>query len=563
MSSYAQTVSTPVDRGLVAQHSEAERVVFESLERSAVTLDEYATMLIRYSQGAQEVARRTLASRRRAILRDAWGDLLKAVLRNWLRPETYSEVVGAQEDQADVSRNPAKDIWTELSVLYKKPPVRTGEGVEKYQTLTRNTHFNLFWQRVELYLEAFNDLLIWPTVVIRHGKKVIRHRIATPDMVTLKTLDDDPTEVEGLVIIDAARDFAGGDRTRYQFWTNEWQAVFAEAPTFETDDRGRATTVRELERADIGPKPGENPYGELPFVAIHRDPVESDFWNSAAGEDLVCLTLLIGRNRTCDHYARKMSGFTQLLQWGEAPEEPRQQLRHEAAVMQFVTGGNGGVKEVTWAANLDERANLNDRDIAAAAAARGINAEKLKAGPTYQNTTSARLSERGLSERREAKVETFVVAEQEYYRAVCLVAKANGLDAPDRDAEFEIEHSPMEYPDDPATLAQSMRENVAIGLESVVTLMRRLHPTWSEEKCLAEVKKRMDETSQVMEIKTKRNVADDLTNRSASDEANGAQGPVIRDGADPLARYRSPPPGSPAGKPQQQGEGVEAREEKA
>jgi hypothetical protein len=549
VSSYPQSVDEGFDRSLVSQMSEPERVVILSLERSALTLEQYAQRLIEFAKSGPEVQRRTLASRRRALLRDAWGAVLKATLRNWLRPEVYESVVGASGDQADVSRNPAKDIWTELSVLYKRAPVRETdppEAGDAYSALLAGSHFDLFWQRVELYVEAFNDCVVWPAVVERQGKKVIRHRIATPDMVSVKTRDDDPTEIEAVVIIDSMQDEGGQELTRYHFWTDAWYAVFDDGG--EVDDDGAPV----LKRADIGMEPGINPFGRLPFVAIHRDPVETDFWNTSAGEDLVCLTLLTGRNRTCDHYARKMSGFTQLMQWGDAPELPPVQLRSEGSILTFVTGGSGGVREVTWTANLNERADLNDRDIAAAAAARGINPEKLKTGHSYQNTTSARLSERGLSERREAKVETFVVAEQEYFRSVCLVAGKSGIAAPDSEAELNVEHSPLEYADDPLALSQYMREAIAIGVESPITIERRLHPTWSLKRCRESVLKKIEDTAAIMEIKVKRNVPDDPGGSGTlEDEENGAQGPVTRDA----------PSGSPAGKPQQQGEGVGERQE--
>ena len=525
MSSYPQA-SAPADlpREYVTALSTPERMVMESLEHSVVTLEDYAARLITCAESLPEVTRRELAKRRRALLRDDWGRYLLAMLKNWLTPETFAAAVGKREDQADMTRNVAKRIWSELAVLYKRPPVRRTKkdprNAEAYAALLKGTDFDGFWQRVELNLEAHNDLLIWPCVVTRNGKQVIKHRLACPDVVTVRTAKDDGTELEAVLLIDTWTDDTGGERVSYIFWTPDWYATFDE-------ERGRT---------DVGEYPGVNPFGVLPFVVLHREPCEEKFWNPNAGEDLVNLTLLIGRNRTCDHFTRKMSGFTQLMAWGDNVAEIPQQLRHESAILQFEVGANGGVREVKWDANLSERAALVDADIAHAAASRGINPENLKKAAVYQNSTVARLGERGLNERRQSKIGTLQLAESEYYQMVCRVAKANGLAGVPNDDELEVEHAPIEYPEDPLALLQVWQQSVQMALESQVTLIRKLHPSWSEDEAKKWAVDRVAEIAWLQQQKQAAGVPNDITNQSRAAEQAGAMGPPARDGATPPAR---------------------------
>ena len=183
--STAQALDADYPREHVFARTQARQLVEASYERSAVDVMEYAALVVAFADSNEEVARRAAIRRRLDICRDSWGPLLVAAIKNWFTPEVAQALLGQQFDHVDLSRNPAKNIWTELAVTYKSPPKRitpdeTKDG-ERYLEMLKGTGFDLFWQLVEFLLSACNEVLVWPDVIQRtSGEKKIKLRSSFP-----------------------------------------------------------------------------------------------------------------------------------------------------------------------------------------------------------------------------------------------------------------------------------------------------------------------------------------------------------------------------------------------
>jgi hypothetical protein len=519
--STSQLLDTTWPRGIVFARTRAEQLVLTSYERSSLTLEEYATEIIEYANGTQERTRREAVGRRVRMIRDEWAPLLKARFENWVTPEVATAVLGKNRDALDISRNPFHHICAELCVAYKAPARRTTprapEQGERYLALLEGTGFDVFWQQVELLVEACNEVLIWPDVITYRGEKFLRHRIATGETVTLVTTEADPTIVEAVLIIDTYRDLGGMKHTLYRLWTDEWHAEF------EIEDDKPILTGQPEEN-------GANPYGQIPMVLVRKTSWQDEIWDITTGEDLVDLTLSIGVKKLLYNYLGKMSGFKQLL-------DPGAILRVDLT--------SGGVTVVDWTVDLKASLDCMDAEELRAAAARGINPERYKQGGTYQTSTGAALSERGLAEVRTRRLPVFVEAEQQYYRQLCVVASAHGLsEVPDPDAFLEVEHAPIAYPTDPAEQQKQDEADIGLGLESPVTIYMKRHPGSSREEATAALRQNMTETAEVQRMKVRANIPSKMGNESASAEENGRQGPLARDGAQPPG---GSPPATPTG----------------
>ena len=539
--SMGQALDSQVSRGSVYQHAPAVQLVRTSYERSALDIDEYARLVIDHAESGSERARRRMARRRLDILRDAHAPLIRAALKGWVTPEVFNAVTGAGAEHIDISRNPAKRIWEEMASLYGRPPRRGTKrkgDFKSYQTLLKGTGFDLFWQSVELRLQACNQVLIWPEVVtLSDGRRAVKHRWACPDTFSLVGSDDDPSEIEALVLIDEYVDLGGTGRKRYILWTPDWHAEY------EPDRDGLKRTGIVTED---GPDPVANPYGRVPHILVSRDYQNDALLDQMSGEDLVSLTIGNGERRCLLRYVEKMSGFKQLMAYGSSVDLPPQALL-DPGYVPVVEGSDVKLMIVDWTTDLKSRQEVFDRDEERAAASRGINAQQYKSTGDYQSGHQARGAERGLAERRIRDAPIWRDAEAGYAKALVMVAKKAGLkELPPEDIEVEVQHAPLEYPTDPKVQTEVDAARISLGLESAVTICQREHPNWEESRCLDFIRKNLQTTAEVNDMKTRHNVADNPTTESRSAEENGRMG-----GRPPTASLDTmqSPPGAAPGTP--------------
>lgn len=527
-----QVLDTLWPRDSVHLRTQAQQLVLTSYERSSMTLLQYAEAVIKYAESGPEVARRAASRKRVAMLRDAWGPLLKAAFENWTTPAVQMAVMGANRDHMDLSHNPAKNIWGELSVTYKLPPVRTTpekleDGVRYVELLNRDSDFNLFCQVVEVLLEACNEVLIWPDVIERaDGTKSIKHRYATPDQFSLVVLEEDPTELEAIIIIDEYTTLGGQIKKCYRLWTPAWHAQFERG----TDGLERTGFV--APGPDTAPEvdnTADNPYGRFHMQLVRLTDWGDTLLDATTGEDLVDLTIHGGIERALYRYMQKMSGFKTGVAVGQSIDNPPQQLLDPGAIIRIETDGTFQV--VDWSVSLKDRLDCMMSDEVAAAASRGINPERYKKTGNYQSGFGARMSERGLAELRAKRSSIFARVEARYKEAACVVWAAHGIeDVPDPAIKLEVKHAPLEYPEAPLDQLQVEEKELSIGLQSQVTLVQRRNPEWTEKQALDFVRKNLEVIAEVNDLKTKRNIPNNPETQGADAEANGMMGPAVRDG---------------------------------
>ena len=499
--------------------SAVEQLVMASRDRSSVDVMEYAREAIKIHCSPSEIQRQQRASLRRAVLNDSWREWLAKDMRNRLQPEVFKAVCGESGQYVDITRNPARDIWRELAVLYKSAAIRKTEGsddAEKYAALCAGSKLNSFWSTVEIWVEAFNDVLIWPTVI--SGK--VRHNCAAGDTVTLLIDDAQPgADPFGVLISDVWRDLEGCGHVRYHFYTAEWYVLVN-----ESGRRLDPSTGIEIPDDAEG---WRNTLGELPFVRVRRDPYHPQPWDTTTGDDLVTLTLKTGRQQTYGEYLRRVAGHKQLIYSSDRLPAEAVQLLDPASMIRLP--GGTSFQLIDWQVDLSAQQEIVDRDEIRAAASRGINPERMRRA-SYQSADAARLAERGLTERREAKEEIFLDAEAEYYRKVCLVARQGLLrDVPDPSARLEVTHAPIDYPGDPSARLDLAAKRASLGVGSLLEVVLEDHPTWNRDQALEYIADTIELTATIAEIKASRNVPNDLTNESRSAEINGAMGTIARD----------------------------------
>lgn len=529
-------------RDLVHQLSRSEQTVMVSWVKSGIDAVDYARLCVEIAESEPEKRRRKLASRRRALLDDAWRELAHEDIKSALHPTVAKALCGPNGERVDISRNVAKNIWQEMAVLYKAPAVRTATKVrstDAYRQLVANTKFHLFWQEVEGQLAAFNDVVIWPSISrdIR-GDKSIQHNLAAGDTITA-VFDADlggtgtPT---ALVFHDSFQRVVFGDDGKpkaaagkmWHVWTPWWQVRLIVADEGEQRLIPVDAAARIIEADDYEIR---NTWGldQLPFVYLHKHPNHHDFWHQTDGESLISLTLKLARWGTDDDYLRRMNAFKQLLLSGEQIKDGPQNLLDPGKIIK-IRGRDVSAQLLDWQINHKDRQDVAAGEEIRAAAANGINPERYRR-TSYQTAENARNSERGLNEKRTRDREIFLPAEDEYYFLCCTLAEREDLQQrPDPAAHLEVQHAPIEYPSDPAAVLDLLDREISLGLRSQVDVMLKNHPDWTEKQALDQLRLNLQRSGEVSKIKQEYGSPKNPENRSAEDEENGLNGPQVRDG---------------------------------
>ena len=541
---YAVGAAEQWDRSLVHQRSRVEQAIIQSYETSALSAADYCRQAIETAESQAERVRRSMCYQRRMILYDAWRPLLVADIKNRLAKDLWTAVIGADGDYADTSRNAARAIWEEMAVLYKQPALRATPDApgadDEYKKLVRWSDFHPFWQSVEVQLAAFNDVIIWPTTRKRRGKKVLQHNAIAGDCCSA-LFDPELTDGPAVLVFFYRYNIGNIAHTRWTVHTPWWEMAFS-------DDRSvsRVDPVTGSVIADDDPR-GDKTGDDWPFVFINRDPFHPWFWDQTSGTDLIDLTLKLGRRQTDDDYLWHRASFKQLLATGERLTTKGKTLLDPSAVITF-QGSGISTTIVDWQVDFKTRQDVVNGEEIRAAASRGINPERLRR-TGYQTAQGAKLSERGLIERRERFESIFARAEDEYYHLCAKLAADERMDArPDPEAELEVTYGPIDYMGDPLQQLAVDEQRARLGLQAMTDSILAEHPSWTRERALEYLAANVAELSEVARIKQMAGVpAKDLGNRSLDDERNGSQGPVARDEDADDSTGSGPPTTKPIG----------------
>ncbi len=513
--------------------SSAESVVMASYERSGLSFEEYSRKAIDFAKSDEEVKRRAKTDKRMQILRDDWRTLLQSALNSWLQPEIFKLVGADLLDNLDLSNNPAKHIWQDLSVLYKLPPKRytpeNSEDVDKYNDLLAGTDFDLFWQMAELMLNACREIVIWPHITKDlDGNQTINHRVECGNTMSVITYPEDKTKIECYIHLYETRDIDGKKITQYRIWTDKWYGVFVEDEGDEVHGLSRVDFVDPdlTKESDIV---SMNPYGVLPHTMIRLIDWQDKIWDTESGRDVVDLTIKGGRERAFYRYLQKVSGFKQGVVYGGGVDKFEQKIMDPAYLVK-IPGHDTSFTVVDWSVNLGERQSCMMNDELSVAAAHGINPQRYKSGGDYQTSFAAKSAERGLQEYRERIKPIFKSAESAYREKLLIVAAAHGLGKlPNSKIEMDIIHAPMQYPENPIIQAELDIKKIQMGTSSQLDVIKREHPQFTDKQAKDELERIMEDIAYVNDMKSKHNIADDPTVQSQDAQENGKLGPMEKE----------------------------------
>ena len=400
-------------------------------------------------------------------------------------------------------------IVNEVASLYDQPAMRTFKGDDAKTALFRaraeEIELDEVMQEAQRLVMLCNEVLVWS--VDRDGD-VPCLDLVTPDAFDVIPHPSDKLDAVGY-LIDAAPSFVpdGADRSRmkcYEIWDDEF--------TYHLTSNG-----------DLIGDPIPHGLGRIPGVLFHRRKPVDRLLDSRAGSDITSAHLGVGLLEIMIMRLAKSQGERQpVLQGNLANIAAGQSMDGErpivlppdviASMLDSKTSPDHYL-----AAKKDKIDAIEDRY--------GI-PRKIDTGDTGQAfvTRRLKLTELRNEQRRRARVNEKLVVE------------LMGFDP----TNLRVDHAEQMVPADAAEEVALLKENLRLGLDSVVSFLMRKDPDLTREEAVSLIQSNVRDWAMLVVWLRALNTpaAGDVTASGPTPQQNGAQNTGANDGSGtPIADY--------------------------
>ena len=213
------------------------------------------------------------------MLKDDFREAAKQQLKKYVSNDTWKKLC----EMINCTINVYDTVISEISMIYNENPQRIFEPVNESETaahhveiiesIYKKNRINQKMKKANRYLNAVNTVALHP--VFRKG--TIAVDLLTPNVLSIEQDDEDLTAATLVAIrkeyVDSMSTKIG--TAKHTVWTAE--SHYQVSGDFEK---------KSMNENDI------NPYGFLPFVFIHREVPDGNFWDETSGNDLYECTLI-------------------------------------------------------------------------------------------------------------------------------------------------------------------------------------------------------------------------------------------------------------------------------
>ncbi len=431
-------------------------------------------------KGHEEKARQDAANERLAIYHDDWEDILEDLLAAQFHPENYKNI----KITKNTSQNIVKKVVNEVSILYKDPPVRdTGEN-KILDEIYAYLNIDEFMKRLERYGTLLNDAAIRVGWDADLGK--ITLDLHTPANTSVMQHDDYPERAKAVYYPIEYIDDKFRAEKKNVYWSDTEHFLF--------DEKGNAY-------APDGNDDMRNPYGVIPFVFLHLEPIPSMFWNKTGGSDLIGGTKIIGMKRTLKDYLFKWQSFKQMwIKSMNAKDIPSEMLSDPSYAMKFWGEGSEiGVLDLQGDfARLDETIKA---DMNAFLGTYGLSVDMFAASPDESSGRALAFKNRGLREIREGHMPFLRNVEAELCKMIRTVYNAYHGENSIPEIEFSIDYAEMDIYIDPMEKRRQAEWDLQHGLISLAQFYMMFNSDCPDEKTAE--KAMMDNTAKTKQMQGK------------------------------------------------------------
>jgi hypothetical protein len=284
---------------------------------------------------------------------ESWQDILVKRINERLSDDSKTKM----ETYIRTRFCPFKSINEEVADLYTDDPTREFEGpsMEFFQETYERIDIDTLMELANIFLNAVNEVLLY---VKRVDDNQIDVDFLPPHVVTVLCDSDNPTIPVAVYIKrrwDASEDYTPSNRY-WMVWTNSLHYIL--------NGNGSRSPIE-------GNEGMLNPWGELPFVFLHRKRPIDGFWNNSTGNSLFEFTISYGICDVMNNFTKFWSGFKQVAAFGDRVVIPSGMLLSPDVAM-TVEGDSVSVTTLDFQINLDQLSKDMQTQIAAISQEYGI-----------------------------------------------------------------------------------------------------------------------------------------------------------------------------------------------
>lgn len=285
----------------------------------------------------RESERMESAFLRMAMLRDDYKDSIKDLLKEIVSRDSYDLMVPYVLEILNIY----KKIISRISRLYTNAPVRffkkdgqyvSDQESEIIKKMYSDAKLDRKMKTVNRALNATNTVFLHPVFREKNGEMVLNVDVYTPDQVVVIPSQSDPSVMDAILIKREHIDFEAGQSYIYWVvWTDDEHYLLVEENS-STNSQLNSNLIfknsskryrKEIAYEGQSDK-YENVYGFIPFVDVHKEIIDSSFWDETTGADLFNLNIIAGVRQVMLDYNAVWQSFKQVA--CESESEPSKKM---------------------------------------------------------------------------------------------------------------------------------------------------------------------------------------------------------------------------------------------
>lgn len=477
------------------------------------TVQEWGRKVHEIATSAKEVARRAMAAERVKLYRDDYKQLMCATLRGiftewavYQRLERMVPMLGGTSFVKRVADELGRPLYATAPVRRVVIPGKKGPDVEAqaaYAALAAEMGLDAQMDTTARLLTVNNDVHQFPRFVKSLGRMQLD--VMTPDMLTVIPHPDVPT-------VPLAVAYVKRWQSEKPF---EW-VVWDDKRYFTIGPRGG---VSGIEKHDLG---------ILPFLDVHQRGRTCDYWQETRGEDLIAQTK---QSMFIDAIALKKihsQSHRQLTYVGDSDAWVKGQVADEQSV---IHAEQGQIGSIDLESDPSKYTVVKADNESAVAANHGISRDRMN------QKASGPADDVALHERVAELAAIMAPAESRLFEIVKVVSREHPKyrgKIPD-DAVLLVDLGQIHNRVDRKTQLDIREKERSMGLRSGVDDVLEDNPEFGgdREQARNRILEAMGEEALIVRERRALNMPEDGGSPEApgqSPEANGALGPMVRDG---------------------------------
>lgn len=425
--------------------------------------------------------------------------------------------------------NAIRRIHGESATLYVDAPKRwVKNGNELYQRLLKDIRQDEIMRRANLWLHAFNDVLLWfrvrelePARVSVDAEGNVQEmpavlepvlEVLSPDQFWAVAHPDDATHLLAIVKHIAPRD-GNLEKPHFDVWTN----------TERIKINGNFVAMVNTRQ--------DNPFKRIPGVFVHKEPRDTCLFDWQSGGDVVAGQQMAWlMNAILVQEAKSIS--KQAVWIGDAASIPTGQAQRTEIDLHAPEGT--GFTTIDRGVDIRQFRDTADHVIERPAANHGLPPSVLR-HDTASSGFEITLRERRLKELRTQDTSTFRTAERDLVEIQDVVLGEAIPSAHFPIDGWGIDYGERDIPLSPKEGLEVFEERRRLGLTSTIAYLREKDPDLLDDDSAADkIKGYIDaEVDRNEWMRPLQKISGSMNTPADGNElarANGAQGPAVRDG---------------------------------